>query len=332
MTGELSGTAALMRLALRRDRLLVPAWIGFFAAMVWFSASATVGLYPTEAVRIEAANTINSTASVVALYGPIYDPTSLGALSMTKMTAVYTALLSILMIMLVVRHTRAEEEAGRLELVGAGVVGRAAPMAAALLVVGGASCVLGLLASAGLLAAGLPVTGSLVFGAGWAATGLCFSAVAAVAAQVTTGSRSANGLGFTVIALAYMARAIGELAEQGPGWLSWLSPIGWNQQIRAFAGDRWSVLVLPLAAAAMLVPVAFTLRRRRDLGSGLLSDRRGPAAGALGSPLGLAWRLQRPLLLAWTAGSAVLAFMLGSVANNIVGLLDSPATVSYTHL
>jgi len=325
MTGELSGTAALMRLALRRDRLLVPAWIGFFAAMVWFSASATVGLYPTEAVRIEAANTINSTASVVALYGPIYDPTSLGALSMTKMTAVYTALLSILMIMLVVRHTRAEEEAGRLELVGAGVVGRAAPMAAALLVVGGASCVLGLLASAGLLAAGLPVVGSLIFGAGWAATGLCFSAVAAVAAQVTTGGRTANGLGFTVVAAAYAARAIGDLAEQGPGWLSWLSPIGWNQQIRAFAGDRWSVLVLPLAATAMLVPVAFTLRRRRDLGSGLLSDRRGPAAGALGSPLGLAWRLQRPLLLAWTAGSAVLAFMMGSIANNVAGLLDSPA-------
>ena len=325
MTGELSGTAALMRLALRRDRLLVPAWIGFFAAMVWFSASATVGLYPTEAARIEAANTINSTASVVALYGPIYDPTSLGALSMTKMTAVYTALLSILMIMLVVRHTRAEEEAGRLELVGAGVVGRAAPMAAALLVVGGASCVLGLLASAGLLAAGLPVVGSLIFGAGWAATGLCFSAVAAVAAQVTTGGRTANGLGFTVVAAAYAARAIGDLAEQGPGWLSWLSPIGWNQQIRAFAGDRWSVLVLPLAATAMLVPVAFTLRRRRDLGSGLLSDRHGPAAGALGSPLGLAWRLQRPLLLAWTAGSAVLAFMMGSIANNVAGLLDSPA-------
>jgi ABC-2 type transport system permease protein len=325
MTGELAGTAALVRLALRRDRVLIPAWVAFFAAMVWFSASATVGLYPTEAARIEAANTINATASVVALYGPIYDPTSLGALSMTKTTALYTAFLSILMIMLVVRHTRAEEEAGRLELVGAGVVGRAAPMTAALLVIGGASCVLGVLAAAGLLAAGLPVSGSLIFGAGWAATGLCFSAVAAVVAQVTTGSRAANGLGFTVIAVAYVARAIGDLAEEGPGWLSWLSPIGWNQQIRAFAGDRWSVLALPLAATALLVPVAFTLRRRRDLGSGFLHDRAGPAAGALSSPLGLAWRLQRPLLFAWTAGSAVLAFMMGSIANNVAGLLDSPS-------
>src|SRR5665811_696623 len=165
-----TGTAALIRLALRRDRVLMPAWIVFFAATVWFSASATVGLYPSQASRIEAANTINATASMVALYGPIYDPTSLGALSMLKMTAIYTALMSILIVMLVVRHTRAEEEAGRLELVGAGVVGRDAPMAAALLVVGGASCVLGMLTAAGLVAAGLPLVGSLAFGAGWAAT------------------------------------------------------------------------------------------------------------------------------------------------------------------
>jgi ABC-2 type transport system permease protein len=324
MTGELTGTAGLVRLALRRDRWLIPAWVGLFAAMAWFSASATVGLYPDQASRLEAANTINSAASAVALYGPIYDPTSLGALSIVKLTAVYAALLSILMVMLVVRHTRAEEEAGRLELVGAGVVGRAAPLAAALLVVGGASCMLGLLAAGGLMAAGLPVGGSLIFGAGWAATGLCFAAVAGVAAQVTTGGRAANGLGFMVIALAYMARAIGDLAEHGPGWLSWLSPIGWNQQIRAYAGDRWSVLILPLAATALLVPVAFALRGRRDLGSGLLRDRPGPGVGRLGSPLGLAWRLQRPLLLAWTAGSALMAVMMGSIAHNVAGLLDSP--------
>ena len=37
-------------------------------------------------------------------------------------------------ILLVVRHTRADEETGRAELVGAGVVGRHAPLAAALVV------------------------------------------------------------------------------------------------------------------------------------------------------------------------------------------------------
>ena len=329
MRGGLTGTAGLVRLALRRDRFLIPAWVGLCAAMAAFSASATVGLYPNEASRIEAANTINSASAAVALYGPIYDPTSLGALSITKLTAVYAALLSILMVMLVVRHTRAEEETGRLELVGAGVVGRSAPLAAALLVVGGASALLGLLAAFGLTGSGLPVSGSLIFGAGWAATGFFFAAVAAVAAQTTTGGRSANGLGFTVIALAYVARAIGDLADAGPGWLSWLSPIGWNQQIRAFAGDRWSVLILPVAGSALLVMGAFALRRRRDLGSGLLQDRPGPGVGSLGSPLGLAWRLQRPLLLAWTAGSTVMALMMGAIAHSVAGMLDSPEMAKF---
>jgi ABC-2 type transport system permease protein len=111
----------------------------------------------------------------------------------------------------------------------------------------------------------------------------------------------------------------------GPGWLSWLSPIGWNQQVRAYAGDRWSVLLLPLAATAVLVPVSFLLRGRRDLGSGLVADRPGPANGQLTSALGLAWRLQRPVLLAWTAGTVVFGFMMGSVAHSVAGLLDSPA-------
>ena len=84
MRGELTGTAGLVRLALRRDRLLIPAWVGLFAAMAAFSASATVGLYPNEASRVEAANTINSASATVALYGPIHDPTSLGALSAAR--------------------------------------------------------------------------------------------------------------------------------------------------------------------------------------------------------------------------------------------------------
>jgi ABC-2 type transport system permease protein len=324
MNGDLTGTGRMVRLALRRDRVLLPSWVMFFAATAALSASATAELYPTEQSRIEAADAVNSTAATVALYGRIYDPTSLGALSMLKMTVLYAALISVFMVMMLVRHTRADEEAGRLELVGSGAVGRAAPLTAAFVVVGAATLLLGLLTGLGLVAVGLPSEGSFLFGAGWAATALCFTAVAAVAAQVTTTGRAANGLTFLVIGLAYVLRAVGDLAEQGPGWLSWLSPIGWNQQIRAYAGDRWSVLALPLLATAVLVPVAYALRRRRDLGAGALPDRPGRPEGLMGSPFALAWRLQRGVLLAWTAGAALLSVVMGSVAHNVTGLLNSP--------
>ena len=43
------GTRSLIALAMRRDRVLIPAWISVFVLMVMGSASATVGLYPTVA-------------------------------------------------------------------------------------------------------------------------------------------------------------------------------------------------------------------------------------------------------------------------------------------
>jgi ABC-2 type transport system permease protein len=56
-----------------------------------------------------------------------------------------------------------------------------------------------------------------------------------------------------------------------------------------------------------------------------VAARPGPATGAPGlrSPLALAWRLQRPLLAAWTAGFAVLGAVMGSIASDVGGFLDS---------
>ncbi|MGB7981240.1 MAG: hypothetical protein WCF36_10685 [Candidatus Nanopelagicales bacterium] len=320
----LTGTGEMVRLALRRDRILVPAWVLGISGMAYFSAAATVGLYPELPERVAAVEAVNGSAALVAMYGRIYEPTSLGELSLFKMTAFGAALIGALMVVLAVRHTRHEEEAGRLELVGSAAVGRQAPMAAALLLTALTCGSLGLLTAAGLVLAGLPAGGSLAFGAAWAATGMLFAVVGVVAAQVSISGRGATGLGLMVVAAAYLIRAVGDLAEGGPGWLSWLSPIGWSQQVRAFSGTRWATLALPMLAIAILVPVAFWLRSRRDLGAGLLADRPGPARGSIGSALGLAARLQRSTFLAWAVAATLLGVVLGSVADSVGGFLDSP--------
>ena len=92
MAERLAGTWPLVRLALRRDRVLLPAWILGFAGMAGFSASATVGLYPDESHRVTAAEAVNGSAALVALYGRIYDPNSIGQLSLFKLTAFGAAL------------------------------------------------------------------------------------------------------------------------------------------------------------------------------------------------------------------------------------------------
>jgi ABC-2 type transport system permease protein len=325
MREENAGTLAMLRLALRRDRILLTAWVVGLAATAGSSAAATVELYPTEESRIAAAETINASAAVVALYGRIYDPTSLGAVSMIKLTALGAAIVGIVMIFIAVRHTRGEEEPGRLELLSGSRLGRRAPLTAALLLVAGASLALALLTAVANTAAGLPWSGSLAFGLGWGATALVYGTVGAVAAQVSESARTARGLGLAVLAVTYVLRAVGDLAEPGPGPLSWLSPIGWNQQLRAYSGERWWVLALPLAASGALVGVAYALRSRRDLGAGLRADPPGPAEGALRTVGGLAWRLQGRILLGWAVAFVLFGAILGSLASSVDKLLTSPA-------
>lgn len=129
-----AGTGALVRLALRRDRLLIPAWVTGFAVVAGFFAAATMELYPDAASRITFAEVSNATTGLVAMYGRIYDPGSLGAISLLKLSGFGAALVALLMVVIVVRHTRSEEEAGRLELLGAASVASSAPLAAAAIV------------------------------------------------------------------------------------------------------------------------------------------------------------------------------------------------------
>lgn len=325
---ELTGTWSLTRLALRRDRILLPAWSAVFVLFNVSAASATVGLYPYVGSRAEAASAINDIPSLVALYGRIYDPTSLGALATVKSTSLVAAMLAVFAIMLVVRHTRAEEENGRLELLGAAVVGRRAALTAALLVAAGTMVVIGVVTALGQTAVGLPAAGSWAFGLEMAGVGLCFAAVAAVAAQLTVSARAATGLALTVLAVAYVLRAVGDSSGDaaGPAFWSWLSPIGWGQQVRAYAGDRWAVLLLPVAFCALAVGAAYALASRRDLGAGLLPDRAGPAGASprLSSPLGLAWRLQRGALLGWAVGYALLGLIMGNISADLGSVFDSP--------
>jgi len=319
-----AGTWALVRLAFRRDRVLLPVWVVVFVAVATFSTAATVDLYPTVASRVVVAQGANSAPSLVALYGRIYDPESLGALALWKMAGTGTAMVGVLVLVVMIRHTRAEEEKGRLELVGAAAIGRLAALTAALLVAVAASLSLGLATAAGLVVAELPAGSSLAFGLGWAAVGVVMATVAAVAAQVTRSARTAVGLAAAALAAAYLLRAVGDTSTAW--WLSWVSPLGLAQQVRPFAGERWWVFGLLVLWAVAMTALAYLLAARRDLGGGLLPDRAGPAraGAALRDPFTLAWRLQRGALVFWVAGFAIVGAVLGAVVSNIGDLLDSP--------
>jgi len=311
----LTGTGAVVRFILRRDRIRLASWVGAIAVSVVLFASSLPTYYADAAAR-QARAQLMENPGLRAIAGPGYglDRYTFGAMiaqELLSWTAIFVAFMSFL---LVVRHTRAEEETGRAELVRSGVVGRHAHAAAALVVVVGADLVLGALIAIGLGSLGMEdVTwgGSLLFGAALASIGIVFAGVAAVTAQVNESARGAAGLAGAAFAAAYLVRAAGDMREIGGSVLSWLSPIGWAQQTRAYVDDRWWPLLPSVALAAILVVVALRLSTRRDFGAGLVRPRPGPATGSplLSSPLGLAWRLHRTSVMWW--GAAMFAFGLG---------------------
>ncbi|MEV5240817.1 ABC transporter permease [Streptomyces cinnamoneus] len=326
---RLAGTGTLLRLAVRRDRVMLPVWVLALGLTVMSTASAFRTLYDTPSDRAGLARSTNTSGSLRALYGPVFSDAP-GALVAWRMVALGGVLAAVMSVVVVVRHTREEEESGRQELLSSAVVGRRAPLTAALLTALAANALVALLVAAGLAGTGLPGGGALALGLAIGGTGLCFAGVAAVAAQLTESARAARGIAGAVLGAAFVLRAAGDAARGGASSpLVWASPVGWGEQVRAFAGDRWWVLLLPCAAAAVTAAAAYGLAGRRDTGAGLLAGRPGrPAASRLlGGAAGLAWRLQRGSLLGWALGFAVAGGVFGAVTDGAAELVgDNDAT------
>jgi ABC-2 type transport system permease protein len=314
----------MLRLYLRRDRITLPLWVLLLSVpLATVYVGSVLAVYPDEAARAGFAASIMASPAQRALYGQVYN-TSLGAVGIWK-AGMFHLLIAVAVILTVIRHTRADEETGRTELIDSTAVGRYAGLSAALMLCFGASIATGAIGAAGLLTTEIPAAGSLAFGAALAGSGLVFTAVAAVAAQLSPSARVARGFAFAVLGAAFTLRAVG---DAGSGTLSWLSPLGWSLQVRPYAGERWWVLLLHLATTAVLTAVAYRLLAGRDVGAGLIAERPGPgtAGPRLSGVHGLTWRLDRGALLLWTVGLCLYGVLMGSVTHGIGDELGDSTT------
>ncbi|MER5199598.1 ABC transporter permease [Streptomyces sp. NPDC002755] len=315
----LAGTGPLLRFALRRDRVLIPVWVAVNTLMVLSMPSTLNGLYGTPADRADLLRRLETNASFRALIGPAFDD-SLGALTAWRVGVFAGLLAAATSLLVVVRHTRDEEESGRQELIASGAVGRRASLTAALLAAGVANGVLALLVAAGL--AGQGAAGAVAFGLGLAGVGMLFATMAAILAQLTESARSVRGLTAAVLGAAFVLRAAGDsAADGGTSVLTWLSPLGWLENLRAFADERWWVLLLFAGAVAAQAAVAYGLAGRRDVGMSFLPTRPGPAAGRLASAGALAWRLQRGAVLGWSVGFLLAGVVYGGLTKGAADLV-----------
>ena len=239
---------------------------------------------------------------------------------------------SALMSMLIVgRHTRAEEESGRSELVGAAPVGRFAPLTAALIVVvGRRACCSALLVALALIGAG-PAAGGLA-----RARRLVRRRRARVrrrrrgrgpgqprAHVAMYGHRRRRARRARTCCARRRRRrrhALVALADRlGPAD----APVR-RRALVAAGADRC------VATVALVVGGAVALRARRDLGAGLVAPRPGPPAAAprLTHPLGLALRLQRGVLLGWSVGLFISGVSIGLTGRDAKSLVGDSSEIS----
>lgn len=321
---ELHGTWPLVRLVVARDKVRLLAWLAGIVLLVVTTAAGTKGLYPTQADLDAIARTARDNPVALAFNGPDQALDTIGGQVAFQVGAFGLLIVGLMSLLLLGRLTRTEEDSGRLELVRSMPVGRHAPLAAGLLVVTATNVVVGALTALSLVAEDLPVHGSIVLGASFTAIGLTFVGLTAVTAQVSENPRVATGIAGAVLAASYAIRAVGDI---GGGTLSWLSPIGWAQKSRPYAGETWWPLLLCVIAGGALVWLAHGLTTRRDFGSGLVEPKPGPARAApsLRSPIALAVRMHRGVVLWWIVGVLALGLVYGSLTANIEDFLgDNP--------
>lgn len=319
-----TNTGKLARLIFRLDRIKIPFWIIGLAIFTLIVPPAFEGLYPNQQDRDAITSTMANPA-MTAMLGPgNLENYTIGAMTAHEMLLMTAVIVGLMAILLVTKHTRADEEDGRIEMIRSLPSGRLSYLNATLAVTCTAFLALTLVIGFGLFAFGIEsmnLEGSLLYGAALGGTGLVFAGVTAVFAQLSENSRGTIGWSVAILLGAYLFRAITDISNEA---LSWLSPLGWVSKAEVYSSNNWVPILLMLAISILLFVIANYLNSIRDLEQGFIASRPGRryAARLLQSPIGLAFRLQRTGFISWAIGMYVLGASYGSIFGDLESFFE----------
>jgi ABC-2 type transport system permease protein len=329
---------ALLRQRIRRDSVQLLMWMVGAALMAYAGYVGVSESYGTEQDRSSILRAAVANP-VILLFRGLPSGSSDGAFIAFQLVPWLAILAAFMSAFLAVRHSRMDEEAGRLELVAATPAGRLLPTAVTIVHGVTANLALGVLVAAAFLAAGLDGAGSLTIGAAAASVGIVFLGVGLLAGQFMRSPRGANSVSMAVLLTTFLFSGIGNavgtpddtLQRMESSWLTWLSPFGWAENSRPFDADSWWPIVLAAVVGAVLIAVSVRLQSARDLGASFVAERPGRAEArpTLASNHALVWRLSAPSIVGWAIGGAItglLATSLSSVIEQIGG--ENPAIAS----
>lgn len=319
-----ANTGLLSRFILRLDRIRIPLWLIGLVLFTLITPPALDGLYQTQQDRDAITETMTNPAMTAMLGTGDLDLYTIGAMTAHQMIVMTAVIVGIMAILLVTRHTRADEEDGRIEILRSLPTGRLSYLNATLIVTSGTFIALALLIGFGLYALGIEsmdLEGSLLYGAALGGTGFVFTGVTAVFAQLSENSRGTIGWSIAVLILSYLFRAVTDVSNET---LTWISPLGWVSKAAVYSSNNWGAILLMLALAAILYVLANFLNSIRDLEQGFIAAKSGRryASRLLQSPLGLAFRLQRTGFIAWAIGLYILGASYGSIFGDLESFFE----------
>jgi ABC-2 type transport system permease protein len=335
----MSGLGVLLRHHVRRDRLQLIIWILGIGLLALLSTSSIQDTFGDSASRSAVLRLAVANPSILLLRGTP-NGAGLNAFLFFEIFTFLALLAGLMNTFLAVRHTRAEEEFGRAELVGSTPAARTTPTVATVVYGIFVNLALGLGVALFFTVGTKDAAGSFVVGLATAGAGIAFLGVGLLSAQFMRTSRGANGLAAAAVTAAYLFRGIGDALGMPstdrlhvtPAWWSWLSPIGWGQRTQAFDANTLLPLLLDLALAAASIAVVFVLQARRDSGASLIPGRAGRATArrTLSGSLGLTWRLQWPTIIGWCVGGALFGLLAGVLSKAVSEMVGVNATLQRT--
>ncbi|HTT31926.1 MAG TPA: hypothetical protein VMG37_26155 [Solirubrobacteraceae bacterium] len=308
----------LARRAFRDARVRTIAFAYLFAIASFLNPVSYRHTYATLAERLAFAESFAHNKAVVLFYGKAYDLLTVAGYSAWRTGGILAILAAIFGLLAAVRALRAEEDAGRTELVLASPVSRGTLYLAAVAGIAGEAALLWLAVLVGSVIAGLAAGGSAYLALAIVSMVPVFAGVGALASQLAPTKRIAIELGGAVVAISFLLRVVADTSAS-VGWLRWVTPLGWAEELRPFTGAEPLVLLLPIAISTLLLAGAARLAVERDVGAGLMRarDTAAPRMWLLSSPTAQALRSELGGLTVWIAGVGAFALIVGVISKSV---------------
>jgi len=314
----MAALSALTRLRFAGGRIRDLSFGLFFFIYAYGQTAAYRSTYPTLHDRLQFAQSFADNKALRLFYGVPHDLLTPGGYAAWRVGGVLAIFVAAWGLLAAVKSMRAEEDAGREELILSAAVGRRTSFAASLLAGTVGALVLFAALWLGLLAAKQSASESALLGLALAGTGLVFLGIGALVSQLASTRRLALELGAGALAVAFVLRVVADTSDS-LDWLRWLTPLGWAEEVRPFTGSQPAVLALLAGAALILILSARWIALRRDIGDGLLhaSDTKDPNPALLSSPLAQSLRDEWGRLAVWLIGSGVFGAVIGLLADSV---------------